>query len=67
MRFHTLLPLVLPEDLTFQDWDVLLWNMAEAMQHVQVLDWRLQEQLWPHLLALHLRLSVYTPEFIEAN
>lgn len=37
------------------------------MRRAQVLDWGLQEQLWPHMEALHPRPSVYIPEFIAAN
>lgn len=37
------------------------------MRRAQVLDWGLQEQLWPHLEALRPRPSVYIPEFIAAN
>lgn len=37
------------------------------MRRAQVLDWGLQEQLWPHMEALRPRPSVYIPEFIAAN
>lgn len=42
-------------------------NLAEAMRRAQVLDWGLQEQLWPHMEVLRPRPSVYVPEFIAAN
>ena len=42
-------------------------NLAEAMRRAQVLDWGLQEQLWPHMESLRPRPSVYIPEFIAAN
>ncbi|EPY79929.1 inositol-3-phosphate synthase 1 [Camelus ferus] len=48
-------------------WDISSLNLAEAMRRAQVLDWGLQEQLWPHMEALHPRPSVYIPEFIAAN
>lgn len=48
-------------------WDISSLNLAEAMRRAQVLDWGLQEQLWPHLEALRPRPSVYIPEFIAAN
>ena len=48
-------------------WDISSLNLAEAMRRAQVLDWGLQEQLWPHMEALRPRPSVYIPEFIAAN
>ncbi|XP_057167624.1 inositol-3-phosphate synthase 1 isoform X2 [Ursus arctos] len=65
--FSALLPMVAPDDLVFDGWDISSLNLAEAMRRAQVLDWGLQEQLWPHLEALRPRPSVYIPEFIAAN
>nr|KAF6480456.1 inositol-3-phosphate synthase 1 [Molossus molossus] len=65
--FRTLLPMVSPDDLVFDGWDISSLNLAEAMRRAQVLDWGLQEQLWPHMEALHPRPSVYIPEFIATN
>ncbi|XP_059016522.1 inositol-3-phosphate synthase 1 isoform X2 [Mustela lutreola] len=65
--FSSLLPMVAPDDLVFDGWDISSLNLAEAMRRAQVLDWGLQEQLWPHLEALRPRPSVYIPEFIAAN
>ncbi|XP_021564451.1 inositol-3-phosphate synthase 1, partial [Carlito syrichta] len=56
-----------PNDLVFDGWDISSLNLAEAMRRAKVLDWGLQEQLWPHMEALHPRPSVYIPEFIAAN
>uniref|UniRef100_A0A8D0U8Q0 Inositol-3-phosphate synthase 1 n=1 Tax=Sus scrofa TaxID=9823 RepID=A0A8D0U8Q0_PIG len=65
--FSALLPMVAPDDLVFDGWDISSLNLAEAMRRAQVLDWELQEQLWPHMEALRPRPSVYIPEFIAAN
>uniref|UniRef100_A0A2I3MFJ2 Inositol-3-phosphate synthase 1 n=2 Tax=Papio anubis TaxID=9555 RepID=A0A2I3MFJ2_PAPAN len=65
--FSTLLPMVAPNDLVFDGWDISSLNLAEAMRRAKVLDWGLQEQLWPHMEALRPRPSVYIPEFIAAN
>ncbi|XP_040846747.1 inositol-3-phosphate synthase 1 isoform X1 [Ochotona curzoniae] len=65
--FRALLPMVAPNDLVFDGWDISSLNLAEAMRRAQVLDWGLQEQLWPHMEALRPRPSVYIPEFIAAN
>ncbi|XP_037673924.1 inositol-3-phosphate synthase 1 [Choloepus didactylus] len=65
--FRALLPMVAPDDLVFDGWDISSLNLAEAMRRAQVLDWGLQEQLRPHMEALRPRPSVYIPEFIAAN
>ncbi|EHB02681.1 Inositol-3-phosphate synthase 1 [Heterocephalus glaber] len=65
--FNALLPMVAPDDLVFDGWDISSLNLAEAMRRAQVLDCGLQEQLWPHMEALRPRPSVYIPEFIAAN
>ncbi|XP_049495380.1 inositol-3-phosphate synthase 1 [Panthera uncia] len=65
--FSALLPMVAPDDLVFDGWDISSANLAEAMRRAQVLDWGLQEQLWPHMESLRPRPSVYIPEFIAAN
>uniref|UniRef100_A0A2I3TQ03 inositol-3-phosphate synthase n=1 Tax=Pan troglodytes TaxID=9598 RepID=A0A2I3TQ03_PANTR len=65
--FSALLPMVAPNDLVFDGWDISSLNLAEAMRRAKVLDWGLQEQLWPHMEALRPRPSVYIPEFIAAN
>ncbi|KAK7805172.1 hypothetical protein U0070_004298 [Myodes glareolus] len=65
--FSTLLPMVAPNDLVFDGWDISSLNLAEAMRRAQVLNCSLQEQLWPHMESLRPRPSVYIPEFIAAN
>uniref|UniRef100_A0ABK0L3F4 Inositol-3-phosphate synthase 1 n=1 Tax=Rattus norvegicus TaxID=10116 RepID=A0ABK0L3F4_RAT len=65
--FSALLPMVAPNDLVFDGWDISSLNLAEAMRRAQVLDCGLQEQLWPHMESLRPRPSVYIPEFIAAN
>jgi len=37
------------------------------MRRAEVLDWPLQEQLWPHMEKMKPRPSIYIPEFIAAN
>ncbi|KAJ6664332.1 hypothetical protein lerEdw1_008551 [Lerista edwardsae] len=65
--FRDLLPMVHPNDIVFDGWDISSMNLADAMQRAQVLDWALQEQLRPHMEGLKPRPSVYIPEFIAAN
>ncbi|XP_068921753.1 inositol-3-phosphate synthase 1 isoform X2 [Petaurus breviceps papuanus] len=65
--FRALLPMVSPNDIIFDGWDISSLNLAEAMKRAQVLDWALQEQLWPHMEQLRPRPSIYIPKFIAAN
>ncbi|NXG40068.1 INO1A synthase, partial [Dromaius novaehollandiae] len=65
--FRDLLPMVHPNDIVFDGWDISSLNLAEAMRRAEVLDWQLQEQLWPHMEKLKPRPSIYIPEFIAAN
>ncbi|XP_053159225.1 inositol-3-phosphate synthase 1 isoform X2 [Hemicordylus capensis] len=65
--FRDLLPMVHPNDIVFDGWDISSWNLAAAMRRAQVLDWPLQEQLWPHMEVLRPRPSIHIPEFIAAN
>ncbi|NXJ73054.1 INO1A synthase, partial [Rostratula benghalensis] len=65
--FRDLLPMVHPNDIVFDGWDISSLNLAEAMRRAEVLDWPLQEQLWPHLEKMKPRASIYIPEFIAAN
>lgn len=48
-------------------WDISSLNLAEAMKRAEVLEWPLQEQLWPHMEKMKPRPSIYIPEFIAAN
>ncbi|XP_061457555.1 inositol-3-phosphate synthase 1 [Rhineura floridana] len=65
--FRNLLPMVHPNDILFDGWDISSMNLADAMRRAQVLDWPLQEQLRPHMEGLKPRPSIYIPEFIAAN
>ncbi|XP_065555609.1 inositol-3-phosphate synthase 1 [Lathamus discolor] len=65
--FRDLLPMVHPNDIVFDGWDISSLNLAEAMRRAEVLDWPLQEQLWPHMEKMKPRASIYIPEFIAAN
>ncbi|XP_007437239.1 inositol-3-phosphate synthase 1 [Python bivittatus] len=65
--FCDMLPMVHPNDIVFDGWDISSMNLADAMRRAQVLDWPLQEQLRPHMIGLKPRPSIYIPEFIAAN
>ncbi|XP_030074263.1 inositol-3-phosphate synthase 1 [Microcaecilia unicolor] len=67
MPFRDLLPMVHPNDIIFDGWDISSLNLAEAMRRAEVLDWQLQEQLRPYMEKMKPRPSIYIPEFIAAN
>jgi len=65
--FKALLPMVEPNDVVFDGWDISGMNMADAMERAQVLDWDLQRQLAPHMKEVVPRPGIYDPSFIAAN
>lgn len=65
--FRDLLPMVHPDDIVFDGWDISSLDLSHAMERAQVLDWSLQEQLRPHMSHMKPRPSIYIPEFIAAN
>lgn len=62
-----LLPMVNPDDIMVDGWDISSWNIAEAMRRAQVLDVELQDQLYDDLSKLKPRPSIYDPDYIAAN
>ncbi|XP_072525377.1 inositol-3-phosphate synthase 1-A-like [Salminus brasiliensis] len=65
--FRDLLPMVHPNDIVFDGWDISSMDLGRAMERAQVLDWSLQEMLRPHMSKLKPRPSIYIPDFIAAN
>ncbi|XP_014237607.1 inositol-3-phosphate synthase 1 [Trichogramma pretiosum] len=62
-----LLPIVRPDDIEIDGWDISAANLAEAMARAKVLDVNLQQQLVPHMRQMKPRKSIYYPDFIAAN
>ncbi|KAK3866977.1 hypothetical protein Pcinc_027532 [Petrolisthes cinctipes] len=62
-----LLPMVDPDDIIIDGWDISSLNLADAMERGRVLDYNLQVQLKPHMKNIKPRPSIYIPEFIAAN
>uniref|UniRef100_A0A0L8H4N0 inositol-3-phosphate synthase n=1 Tax=Octopus bimaculoides TaxID=37653 RepID=A0A0L8H4N0_OCTBM len=62
-----LLPMVKPENIILDGWDISSANVADAMERAQVLDYNLQVQVRPYLEGIRPRPSVYMPDFIAAN
>lgn len=65
--FKDILPMVHPNDIVFDGWDISSMNLADSMERAQVIDYDLQRQLKPHMESMKPRPSVYFPDFIAAN
>ncbi|KAH3884796.1 hypothetical protein DPMN_008781 [Dreissena polymorpha] len=63
----SMLPMVDPDDIIIDGWDISSLNLADAMERAQVIDYNLQVQLRPYLEGIKPRPSVYFPDFIAAN
>jgi len=62
-----MLPLVNPDDIAIDGWDISDANLARAMTRAKVLDVNLQVQLRPHMEQMRPRKSIYYPDFIASN
>lgn len=62
-----LVPMVDPDDIVVDGWDISSMNIGEAMVRAQVLDVSLQDQVYKKLSQLKPRPSIYDPVFIAAN
>lgn len=62
-----MVPMVNPNDLFVDGWDISAMNLADAMQRSKVLDISLQDKLRPYMESLKPRKAIYDPEFIAAN
>ncbi|XP_018330279.1 inositol-3-phosphate synthase [Agrilus planipennis] len=62
-----LLPMVNPDDIEVDGWDISKLNIADACKRAQVLEPFLQDQLRSLLVDYKPRPSIYNPDFIAAN
>lgn len=60
-------PMVNPDDIVLDGWDISSMNLADAMTRAKVLDVNLQHQLRPFMQNMKPRPSIYFPDFIAAN
>ena len=65
--FKALLPMVDPDHIVFDGWDISGMNLADAMERSKVFEWDLQRQLAPHLRKISPRPGIFDPSFIAAN
>lgn len=61
------LPMVNPNDLVISGWDINNYNLADAMERAQVLDYDLQRQLRPYMVDIVPMPSIYDSDFVAAN
>jgi myo-inositol-1-phosphate synthase len=62
-----ILPMVNPNDLVLDGWDISALNIADAMERAKVLDYNLQIQLRPLMQKMRPRKAIFDPDFIAAN
>jgi len=67
LPLHNLLPMVHPNDVVWGGWDISSMNLGDAMRRSQVLDYDLQQKLYPHMKDIKPLPSAYFPDFIAAN
>ncbi|XP_058831440.1 inositol-3-phosphate synthase [Topomyia yanbarensis] len=64
---NKLVPMVCPDDIVVDGWDISAMNIGDAMSRAKVLDIPLQDQVYKKLSQLKPRPSIYDPDFIAAN
>src|SRR5690349_12710174 len=62
-----LVPMVDPNEIILDGWDISGMNLSDAMVRARVLDVQLQNQLKPLMKDLKPRAALYDPDFIAAN
>ncbi|XP_072045037.1 inositol-3-phosphate synthase 1-A-like [Amphiura filiformis] len=65
--FKDILPMVHPNDIIFDGWDISSMNLADSMRRAKVLECELQQKLRPYMEKMKPRPSIYLPDFIAAN
>mmetsp|Transcript_11187 Transcript_11187/g.28339 ORF Transcript_11187/g.28339 Transcript_11187/m.28339 type:complete len:536 (-) Transcript_11187:261-1868(-) len=65
--FKNMLPMVDPSQIVWGGWDINKMNLAEGMKRSKVLDYDLQQKLYPYMKDIVPLPSVYFPDFIAAN
>uniref|UniRef100_A0A6B2ECS6 inositol-3-phosphate synthase n=1 Tax=Phlebotomus kandelakii TaxID=1109342 RepID=A0A6B2ECS6_9DIPT len=64
---NQIVPMVNPDDIVIDGWDISSMNLGDAMQRAKVLDVALQDQVYKQLSLLKPRPAIYDPDFIAAN
>lgn len=64
---YSLLPMVNPDDIVVDGWDISGLNLHEATKRAQVIEPELRDQLQQYMVKMKPRPSIYDPDFIAAN
>lgn len=64
---NKMVPMVNPDDIVVDGWDISSLNIGEAMVRAGVLEVGLQDQVQKKLSQMKPRPSIYDPDFIAAN
>lgn len=62
-----LLPMVNPNDIVVDGWDISSLNLADAMERAEVIDYDLQKKLVQYMRNMKPRPSIYYPDYIAPN
>ncbi|VDL75733.1 unnamed protein product [Nippostrongylus brasiliensis] len=65
--FKEILPILSPNDLIIDGWDINNQNLYQAMARAKVFEPELQEKLRPYMEPIVPMPSIYYPDFIAAN
>lgn len=64
---NKLVPMVDPNDIVVDGWDISGLNLGDSMKRAEVLEVELQDQVFKQMTLLKPRPSIYDPDFIAAN
>lgn len=62
-----IIPMVSPNDLYLDGWDISNLNLAQSMQRAKVIDVSLQKKLIPMMESMKPRRALFDPKFVAAN
>ena len=65
--FSSMLPMLDPNSLVIGGWDISALNLGDAMRRAQVLEYDLQEKLYPLMNNMVPMPSIYNADFIASN
>jgi len=65
--FSSMLPMLDPNSLVIGGWDISALNLGDAMRRAQVLEYDLQEKLYPFMNNMVPMPSIYNADFIASN
>lgn len=67
LRLNEVVPMVRPEDLVIDGWDINDQDLVASMRRAQVFDYELQNKLEPFLAQYKPMKSIYYRDFIASN